>query len=232
MSKNTLVNYQGKKISRVSGLERRLLIIKATWRIIIKDGMRGVRHRAVATEAGVPLAATTYYFRNLEDLITAAFTHWAEQASVYSVRFREACDSAISDIDEIKLQDKQVRANLAEKVSELTRVHIVDQIVKRSDDRILELAFQHEALRNDKLKSLVVSQQYAFIKGLKIFHQKIGSKDPEADARISIGVISRLEQEASMLGLDNFDQSCISRTVRRHVFSVFEMADPLVNQRN
>ena len=229
MSKKTLVNYQGKKISRASGLERRLLIIKATWRIIIKDGMRGVRHRAVATEAGVPLAATTYYFRNLEDLITSAFTHWAEQAAVYGVRFREDCDSAIRDIDENKLQDERVRIKLAEQISDLTCAHIVDQTVKRSDDRILELAFQHEALRNDKLKALVVGQQYAFVKGLKLFHQKIGSKDPEADARISISVISRLEQEASMLGVENFDQCCISPTVRRHVFSVFEMADPKLN---
>lgn len=230
MSKKTLVNYQGKKISRASGLERRLLIIKATWRIIIKNGMRGVRHRAVASEAGVPLAATTYYFRNLEELITSAFTHWAEQAAVYNVRFREDCDAVISDIDESSMQDKRVRTKLAEQVSELTCAHIVNQIVKRSDDRILELAFQHEALRNDKLKTLVVSQQYAFIKGLKAFHKKIGSKAPEADARISISIISRLEQEASMLGLDEFDQSCISSAVRRHVFSVFEMADPRVNQ--
>ena len=229
MSKNELVNYQGKKISRASGLERRMLIIKATWRIIIKDGMRGVRHRAVASEAEVPLAATTYYFRNLEELITAAFTHWVEQASVYNVRFREDCDAAVRGIDNTSMQNERIRIKLAERISVITRAHIVDQVVKRSDDRILELAFQHEALRNEKLKALVVSQQYAFIKGLKAFHQKIASRDPEADARISISVISRLEQEASMLGLDDFELDCIQRTVRRYIFSIFEVDDPLIN---
>ncbi len=41
------------------GDERRLHILRATWQVIIDDGIRGVRHRAVAEAAGVPLASTS-----------------------------------------------------------------------------------------------------------------------------------------------------------------------------
>ena len=55
---------------RASGRQRRLQILEATLRIIRRGGLRAISHRAVAAEASVPLAATTYYFRDLEDLIT------------------------------------------------------------------------------------------------------------------------------------------------------------------
>jgi DNA-binding transcriptional regulator YbjK len=54
------------------GEERRSALIDATLRIIEEDGLEGVTHRRVADAAGVPLAATTYYFSSKEDLMQAA----------------------------------------------------------------------------------------------------------------------------------------------------------------
>ena len=62
------VEYQGRKASRHGSEQRRQLILDAAMRIVIRDGVRGVRHRAVAAEAGVPLSATTYYFKDIDDL--------------------------------------------------------------------------------------------------------------------------------------------------------------------
>jgi DNA-binding transcriptional regulator YbjK len=54
------------------GEERRQQLVEATLRIIEEDGLEGVTHRRVADAAGVPLAATTYYFSSKEDLMQAA----------------------------------------------------------------------------------------------------------------------------------------------------------------
>ncbi len=54
------------------GTLRRDAIIRATIELILHEGPAAVTHRAVASRAGVPLAATTYYFSGLEDLIGAA----------------------------------------------------------------------------------------------------------------------------------------------------------------
>ena len=64
--------------SRASAVQRRQDIIEATLRVMARDGLRAVSHRAVASEASVPLASTTYYFRDLEDLIIESFLHWSE----------------------------------------------------------------------------------------------------------------------------------------------------------
>lgn len=54
------------------GAERRAAILEATVRLIVRDGLGSITHRAVAREAGVPLAATTYYFASKDELVTDA----------------------------------------------------------------------------------------------------------------------------------------------------------------
>ena len=52
---------------------RRAAIVEATLRVIGARGADAVTHRAVAAEAGVPLASTTYYFASKEALVREAF---------------------------------------------------------------------------------------------------------------------------------------------------------------
>ncbi len=222
------LNARGIRISRASGLERRRQILTAVLRIIIREGVRGVRHRAVAAEANVPLSATTYYFSGLSDLITAAFTYWAEKSAIHSIQFREACYKAVSCVNPDQLSHFHVRKNLAEIISGLTINHVMEQIVWRHDDRILELAFHHEAFRNETLKAVVINQQRAYFRDLEVFHQKIMGADPAADAQISLSIVFRLQHEAIMHGIEDMDKEHIRRTVRRHIFSVFAVDNPKV----
>lgn len=57
------------------GERRRLALVSAAAALLSEGGFEAVRHRAVATRAGLPLAATTYYFSSLDDLIGAALEH-------------------------------------------------------------------------------------------------------------------------------------------------------------
>lgn len=45
-----------------------------------RDGLHTITHRAVAAHAGVPLGSTTYYFRDLDDLLLAAVDAALEQS--------------------------------------------------------------------------------------------------------------------------------------------------------
>ena len=55
------------------GEARRGLLVDATLRVIAADGPGAVTHRRVAAEAGLPLAATTYWFASKEELILEAY---------------------------------------------------------------------------------------------------------------------------------------------------------------
>ncbi|GAA1535259.1 TetR family transcriptional regulator [Actinomadura kijaniata] len=64
---------------RVRGERSRRELIEATVRVVARDGVAGVSHRAVAREAGQPPTAAAYHFRSIDDLLTAALTRCMEQ---------------------------------------------------------------------------------------------------------------------------------------------------------
>lgn len=61
------------------GEARRAALIGAVLRILEYDGPSAVTHRSVAKEAGVPLAAATYYFDSIDDLLVTAMRHAADE---------------------------------------------------------------------------------------------------------------------------------------------------------
>jgi DNA-binding transcriptional regulator YbjK len=84
------------------GVERRSRILAATVRILRSRGLAAVTHRRVAQEAGVPLAATTYYFSSKDELVTEALAilvedeiaRLAERANRMGIGLRSPGDSA------------------------------------------------------------------------------------------------------------------------------------------
>jgi DNA-binding transcriptional regulator YbjK len=53
--------------------------LKAVLRLLGREGAAAITHRAVAEEAGVPIAATTYYFSSKDDLVREALQLHADQ---------------------------------------------------------------------------------------------------------------------------------------------------------
>ena len=59
--------------------DRRTQILDSTCRVIIRDGVDGIRSQSVAREAGVSPALPHYYYPTLEDLVVAAFGRTAQR---------------------------------------------------------------------------------------------------------------------------------------------------------
>jgi DNA-binding transcriptional regulator YbjK len=57
----------------VRGEARRDLILDAAIRVLGEEGLAALTHRRVATEAGLPLAATTYWFASKDELLASAY---------------------------------------------------------------------------------------------------------------------------------------------------------------
>lgn len=69
------------------GEARRAALVEAAVAVVTEHGFAALSHRAVAARADLPLAATTYYFASLADLLTAAAELLAER-HVRAVRAR------------------------------------------------------------------------------------------------------------------------------------------------
>ena len=69
------------------GAARRDALLEAVIRLLESDGPSAVTHRAVAREAGVPLAAATYYFASIDDLLVTAMKRAVRLSRAFPVEW-------------------------------------------------------------------------------------------------------------------------------------------------
>lgn len=219
---NTGVKYQGRKTSRAGSEQRRRLILEAALRIVIREGVRGVRHRAVAKEADVPLAATTYYFKDIQELINDTFTLYAEQAlnvvNQFSMRLHEplAGGGGKSFVEALSNAE-----NLFEVIADNMTQYVVEQIIDHRESLIAEQAFRYEAILNPHLMKLGSVHKEALVKKLTDLLALMQSPNPAADAKIVISIIHRIEYEGLLVEPDALDHAEIRSTLLRQLTLMF-----------
>ncbi|MGW1995970.1 TetR/AcrR family transcriptional regulator [Embleya sp. NPDC001921] len=65
-------------------VDRRTLMLDASIRVLATHGLRGLTHRAVQEEAGLPNGSVTYYFKTRDQLILAVIERMAERDKRYA----------------------------------------------------------------------------------------------------------------------------------------------------
>ncbi len=189
------VQYQGRKASRQGSEQRRQDILDAAMRIVVRDGVRAVRHRAVAAEAGVPLSATTYYFKDIDDLLTDTFAQYVERSAAYMARLWANNEGLLREMVISGDGSPECRSQLADDIARLMADYVHRQLINRREHLMAEQAFRQEALLNPRLALLVRSHQQILLHGTCQLFQVLGSREPQQDAKVLTAIIGRMEYQ-------------------------------------
>ncbi|WGL18122.1 TetR/AcrR family transcriptional regulator [Microbulbifer bruguierae] len=203
--------YQGRRAQRADSRQRRKAILEGTLRLIVKEGIRGIRHRAVAREAAVPLAATTYYFKDLNDLISDSFTYFVEKNVMETRQLQDDSFAAARQLTPEQLASAAGRRQLIQQLTRFVLNHIRAQASSR-DNRIIELAFKNEALRNEQLTKAVRMANQAIQNLIVEFFELLQLADPLAAAQVVHGTILNLEFQV-LSGAISIDSPLLERSV-------------------
>jgi len=201
--------------------ETRARVLQAVLDIIVSDGMRAVRHRAVAEKAKVALGTTTYHFSSIEDLIISAFSYWRLRIQLIENPYYQKMSSALEAFEGRTVSNDEL-PNMAAHVYELSVGYIVDQLSGKRDDRLIELAFYHESMLYPSLRELMMQTWDTELAYLELIHATMGSPLPADDARITFTLFRQLEQAAVMKGLQEIDIREIRQTLHRHMSLCFQ----------
>lgn len=202
--------YIGRQASRSDGQARRIAILEATLKLIVAEGIRGVRHRAVASLAQVPLASTTYYFSDIKELIHDALTFHVEKTMAANLALEKQSFAALGDFNAACLKDRSRRAKLVTMLSGFVCEHIKSH-AKDREGRLLELAFHEEALRNPALAQAIVALDDAIFGPMMGFFSQIGASAPRALACQMLGLIRLLEYRYTVRPWDEIEcQSAVT----------------------
>ncbi|VVO80134.1 TetR/AcrR family transcriptional regulator [Pseudomonas fluorescens] len=189
------VQYQGRKASRQGSEQRRQVILDAAMRIVVRDGVRAVRHRAVAAEAGVPLSATTYYFKDIDDLLTDTFAQYVERSAAFMAKLWVNNEGLLREMVLSGDGSPQARSKLADDIARLMADYVHRQLISRREHLMAEQAFRQEALLNPRLAELVRAHQQILLQGTRQLFEVLGSREPQEDAKVLTAIIGRMEYQ-------------------------------------
>lgn len=213
------IQYQGRKARRAGSEQRRQNILEAALRIIVRDGIRNVRHRAVANEAEVPLSATTYYFKDIQDLIADTFTLFAERAMKEVIDpFSEQAFAALQQFNADTLKDPASRNQLIEMLTEMTVSFINNEVTEERDHLIAEQAFLHEAVLDERLKELARTYQDKQVQVLRQACEQLQTPDPDQDAELVMATFYYIESRL-LAYPDSLNEDALRAKVR-HVLQL------------
>ena len=156
----------------------RAAIIEATIRVIGREGVDGVTHRAVAREAGVSLSSTTYHFASRDEIVSDALRHVADLEIGRIARDAEALAEGHADVPSIA---RALTAWLAE------QVHGDDLLRVRASYHL-----QLEAARRPELRAIHVAWGQAVHGLAERVLRAAGSPRPHTDASILSSAIDGL----------------------------------------
>ncbi|WP_166259452.1 TetR/AcrR family transcriptional regulator [Marinobacter salicampi] len=184
------VQYRGRKAARAKSEYRRRQILEAALRILARDGIRGVKHRPVAKEAGVPLASTTYYFRDLDELIGDAFALFAEKAQGdldnFYARLNRLLDSYPEEVLDAAGPGREM---LAKSLTTVSADYISELFVTRRREVLAEQVLLLEALRDARLAEVAQTYRSAWALGLEQVLGRLHSPNPGRDATMLVSVV-------------------------------------------
>lgn len=225
MTEESAINYRGRKAARARSEQRRRAILEAALRIVVSEGVRGVRHRAVAKEAGVPLSATTYYFDDISDLIADTFTLFAESAmsDVVNPIYQHIGDFVNQHKSALDT-DPQMLDQLLERLTALIISLLQMELRDKRDHMLAEQAFMHECLRDTRLREVARTYFDHLLDELVQLCRLIGVQDAEIAGEILMGTVFRIEQEALMVPVEQFDMQKAHKMLKRQLQSLIPAA--------
>ncbi|WP_162795598.1 TetR/AcrR family transcriptional regulator [Nonomuraea lactucae] len=123
------------------GRLRRATLLGAAVELLTEGGFAAVTHRAVAQRAGLPLAATTYYFASRDQLLAEAFAQLVE-AELATTRDWIADHGLTGLPDLIAAADRTRQLGLWELYVHAGRDPVLRQIARRWTDGCVHLVAQ------------------------------------------------------------------------------------------
>ncbi|WP_028695295.1 TetR/AcrR family transcriptional regulator [Pseudomonas cremoricolorata] len=214
------VQYQGRKTARQGSEQRRQKILDAAMRVVVRDGVRGVRHRAVAAEAQVPLSATTYYFKDIEDLLTDTFAQYVARSADYMAKLWATTEGVLRELIAQGDGSPAARARLADEIAQMTADYVSRQLLNRRDFLIAEQAFRQEALLCPRLAELVRAHEQILLHGARQMLEVIGSAQPEQDALVLTAMIEQMEYQGLLRRADTPDDGQMLAILSRYLHLV------------
>jgi DNA-binding transcriptional regulator YbjK len=157
----------------VRGEARRELILDAAITVLGQEGLSALTHRRVAAEAGLPLAATTYWFASKDELLLNAF--------------RRAADKDIARVRSVAAEAEA--KDVADALADVLGAELADGRTAL----VACFTMWVEAARRPELRDIEAEWTEAYEEVIADLLRGAGSRRPREDARLLTATLDGLQ---------------------------------------
>lgn len=178
---------------RSKGERTREKILLAAINVLAINGIKGTTHRAIANYADLQLSLTTYYFKDIGELIQQAFEYNSEYLRAKTDTILDQAFTTLANIDAASLQEISVKREICNKLAEMTAKHIFENIKKESVALTVEQLMFTTIPVSPELKKLAQAHKQSQVEPFTKLASYFNSINPEIDANMMQTVFSQLE---------------------------------------
>lgn len=202
---------------RSKGEKTRIKILTAALEVIASSGLRNVTHRAVANQAGVQLSLTTYYFRDINELVQQAFERFCQNSQP---RYQEVWAPVVEYLDgfgALELRKTGVRKEICAQLSQVATDYLIGQVTEKPVGLAVEQTFFTAARLSPELRALSADHRRYLLQPIEAMCRRFNKRDPNIDAELIFDTLSRLEYQALQTDPQEIDQAGILSLVQRQI---------------
>lgn len=199
---------------RSKGEITREKILIAAIEILALNGIKGTTHRAIASHAELQLSLTTYYFKDIQELIHQAFRLNSNRILFRADTLLKENISAISKIEKKELRKTAVKEKLCQHLSKVTTEKLIENIKHQAISIAVEQLMLTEIQITPELRSLIQEHESTQLVPYQQLCQFFNKVDPELDAKIMYTQFSQL-QYGQLTKQINIDNKLIEQTTHR-----------------
>lgn len=199
---------------RSKGEKTKEKILYSAIELLALNGIKGTTHRAIANHAKLQLSLTTYYFKDIQELIEQAFKLNSSQVLARADSTLETAFLFITTINKKELRKVAIKEELCERLSEMTARYLINNIKHQAVSLAVEQLMFTEAQISPSLRIVAKEHGLALLvpfEQLCLFFNKV---DPELDAKIMHTIFSQL-QYSQLAKKTDIDVETITRTTHK-----------------
>ena len=202
---------------RSKGEQTRVRILEAAQEAIAELGLRGVTHREVARRADVQLSLTTYYFRDIEELIREAFVLFSTRSRPnYETVWSEVFDY-LESFTRSGLRRNAVKVQVCEGLAQRATDYLVSRVMENPVGLSVEQTLFTAARQEPALRRLADEHRANLLKPLIELCGHFNRIDPETDAELLLDVMTTIEYATLTTAAEELDTERLLTLLRRQI---------------
>lgn len=193
---------------RSKGEKTRLHILESAIQVIANHGIKGTTHRAIAKAANIQLSLTTYYFKDIEELIYQAIVLASEKLLPCNDEMWLSIYKLIENQPKSELKKTTITNALAENIGHLLVDQVINNLMVTPHILAVEQVLFTQTHISPALFELAEQHKQILLVPYVKFCQSFNRTAADLDAEILFNLHKQQEYQALALVLnDNFEQT-------------------------